>query len=52
MTVAEAIRFFDADPMGRRAAEKLRVLNDVGIREVTAGWGPDAIKAAMRAMGI
>ncbi len=25
-----------------------RVLNDVGIREVTAGWGPDAIKAAQR----
>jgi ATP-dependent helicase/nuclease subunit A len=25
-----------------------RVLNDVGIREVTAGWGRDAIKAAQR----
>ena len=25
-----------------------RVLNDIGIREVTAGWGPDAIKAAQR----
>ncbi len=25
-----------------------RVLNDVGIREVAAGWGPDAIKAAQR----
>ncbi len=25
-----------------------RVLNDVGIREVTAAWGPDAIKAAQR----
>ncbi len=25
-----------------------RVLNDIGIREVTAGWGPDAIKAMQR----
>jgi ATP-dependent exoDNAse (exonuclease V) beta subunit len=26
----------------------VRVLNDVGIREITAAWGPDAIKAAQR----
>ena len=25
-----------------------RVLNDVGIREVAAGWGPDAVKVAQR----
>ena len=25
-----------------------RVLNDIGIREITAAWGPDAIKAAQR----
>jgi excinuclease ABC subunit A len=37
MTVAEAIRFFDADPMGRRAAEKLRVLNDVGLGYIRLG---------------
>ncbi len=37
MTVAEAIRFFEADPMGRRAAEKLRVLNDVGLGYIRLG---------------
>ena len=37
MTVAEAIRFFDADPMGRKAAEKLRVLNDVGLGYIRLG---------------
>ncbi len=25
-----------------------RVLNDIGVREVIAGWGPDAMKAAQR----
>jgi excinuclease ABC subunit A len=37
MTVSEAIKFFDADPMGRRAAERLRVLNDVGLGYVRLG---------------
>ena len=51
----------DEHPMVKRLAELrgvaeyqspvetvARVLNDVGIREVTAGWGRDAIKAAQR----
>jgi excinuclease ABC subunit A len=37
MTVAEAVRFFDGDPMGRKAADKLRVLNDVGLGYIRLG---------------
>ena len=37
MTVVEAIRFFDAEPMGRKTAEKLRVLNGVGLGYIRLG---------------
>jgi excinuclease ABC subunit A len=37
MSVAEAIRFFDAEPMGRKVAQRLRVLSDVGLGYVRLG---------------
>jgi excinuclease ABC subunit A len=37
MTVSEAIRFFGQDPMGRRAAEKLKVLEQVGLGYIRVG---------------
>jgi excinuclease ABC subunit A len=37
MTVAEAILFFGQDPMGRRAAEKLKVLEQVGLGYIRVG---------------
>ena len=37
MTVTEAIRFFGADPLGRRVAQQLRVLDDVGLGYIRLG---------------
>jgi excinuclease ABC subunit A len=37
MTISEAIRFFGQDPMGRKAAEKLKVLDQVGLGYVRVG---------------
>ena len=37
MTVAEAIRFYGTEGMGRRVAEKLRVLDEVGLGYIRLG---------------
>jgi excinuclease ABC subunit A len=37
MSVTEAIRFFEAEPMGRKVAQRLRVLSDVGLGYVRLG---------------
>jgi excinuclease ABC subunit A len=37
MTVAEAIKFFEADPVGRKVARKLQVLDNVGLGYIRLG---------------
>lgn len=37
MTVADAITFFNADPQGRKVAQRLKVLEDVGLGYVRLG---------------
>jgi excinuclease ABC subunit A len=37
MTVAEAMRFFDADPAGRKVSRRLKVLDDVGLGYIRLG---------------